>query len=219
MSTAGNFILVIGGIATAIAVTQRFTTDLPTHIKVKHQHYTTYYDLVEHTADSVSWDLNPAMLSCKNKPPRKNKFAQDPQIPDTYGLKENYIGTQYDKGHLFNYEDASCDSADRLECFYMSNMLPQPHFLNAGKWKILEGLCRKWAKTQSLHIIAGGIGQIKTIGEAQVSVPKYCYKAVLINKRYVCWLFPNDTKLATGLSIDSCRISNKDLNMMTGLRL
>lgn len=219
MKINSSFLLAAAGIITAAGVTQRFTTDLPEHLTIKHQHYTTYYDVKNHEADSVSWDLTPQMISCTNKPVRKDKFDQDPQIPDTYKLKDNYAGSGYDRGHLFSYEDASCDSTDRIECFYMSNMLPQPHYLNAGKWKTLEGLCRKWAKTQRLHIIAGGVGHLKTIGNGQVVVPKFCYKAVLMNGHYICWIFPNEIKLATSLSLDSCRISTSSLNQQTGLHL
>ncbi|HEX8018502.1 DNA/RNA non-specific endonuclease [Mucilaginibacter sp.] len=219
MKIKNNILLAAVGIAGAIGVSQRFTTDLPTHVTVKHRHYTTYYDVTEHEADSVSWNLTPEMVTCKDKPVRKDRFADDPLIPDTYRVKDNYVGSSYDKGHLFSYEDASCDSIDRVECFYMSNMLPQPHYLNAGKWKTLEGLCRTWAKTQSLHIIAGGIGHLKTIGNGQVVVPRFCYKAVLVNGSYQCWIFPNDTKLATSVSLDSCRVSAALLDQQTGLKL
>lgn len=219
MKIRSNVLLAAAGIAVAVGVNQRFTTDLPTHLAVKHHHYTSYYNVASHEADSVSWDLTPAMVTCTGKPPRKDRFAEDPQITDTYKLKENYVGTEYDKGHLFSYEDASCDSTDRVECFYMSNMLPQPHYLNGGKWKTLEGQCRTWAQTQPLHIIAGGIGRVKTIGNGQVVVPQYCYKAVLIKGTYQCWIFPNDTKLDSKLPLDSCRITTAMLNQRTGLKL
>ena len=214
-----SVILAVAGVAGAVGVNQRFTTDLPTHQTVKHHHYTTYYDVLSHEADSVSWDLTPAMVSCTDKPPRKDRFAEDPLIPDTRKVKDNYTGSDYDKGHLFSYEDASCDSIDRVECFYMSNMLPQPHYLNAGKWKTLEGLCRSWAQTKPIHIIAGGIGHVKLIGSGGVVVPAFCYKAVLINGSYQCWKFPNDTKLGSNISLDSCRISTALLNQQTGLKL
>jgi endonuclease G len=219
MKIGGNLILAAAGIAGAVGVNQRFTTNLPTTQVVKHHHYTTYYDIATHEADSVSWDLTPAMVSCTDKPKRKDRFARDPQIPDTYKVKENYVNSDYDKGHLFSYEDASCDSVDRVECFYMSNMLPQPHYLNAGKWKTLEGLCRTWARTQPIHVIAGGIGRFKTIGNGQVVVPRYCYKAVLINGRYQCWIFPNDTKTPANFNLDSCRVSTAQLDQQTGLKL
>ncbi|OKS84552.1 DNA/RNA non-specific endonuclease [Mucilaginibacter polytrichastri] len=219
MKIKSNLLLAVAGAAAAVGVNQRFTTSLPSEITVPHHHYTTYYDVTSHEADSVSWNLAPEMLGCTDKPKRKDLFGQDPQIPDTYKLKDNYINSGYDKGHLFNYEDASCDSTDRVECFYMSNMLPQPHYLNAGKWKTLEEQCRKWAQTQKLHIIAGGIGRIKTIGSGQVTVPQYCYKAILMNGIYQCWLFPNDKKLPAEIPLDSCKISTAALDQKTGLKL
>lgn len=187
---------------------------------IHHQHYNTYYRVSRHEPDSVSWNLNPAMVNCKDKPERQGQFNMDPDIPDTYRLTDNYVGEGYDRGHLFSFEDARCDETDRKECFYMSNILPQPPALNRGKWKTLEGYCRKWAETENIHIIAGGIGSQDTIGDGKVVVPAKCYKAVLINGKYRCWIFDNSKSVqAKDIILDSCEVSPEKLNSLTGLHL
>jgi len=150
---AGLAGIVIGGTA----------TEMPKYngkenIPIEHRHYKTYYNMQNHEPDSVSWDLSAEMFDCGDKPPRKGRFRMDPDIVDTYRLEDNYIKKGYDKGHLFSFEDASCDSTDRQECFYMSNVLPQPHSLNAGRWEALENSCRDSARIKPVHIIAGGSG-------------------------------------------------------------
>ena len=97
---------------------------------VKHHSYTTYYDASKGEPDSVSWQLTPAMVSCTN-PGRQDMFKQDPDIPGST-KPQDYKGSGYDQGHMFPFADAECDATDRFECFYMSNMLPQLHALNAG---------------------------------------------------------------------------------------
>jgi endonuclease G len=190
---------------------------------IKHHHYTTYYNVKLKEPDSVAWNLTPQMVSC-DKQDRNNPFKSDPQIPnsaspDDYNVNKgnpdrpNWI----DKGHLFSYMDAQCDEIDKIECFYMSNMLPQKHTFNAGKWQELEKQERIWAKTQTLHIIAGGIGTLGTLPAGE-NIPKYMYKAVYINGKYRAWIMPNSSE-ANKFDLNHWEISLIDLNKQTGLKL
>jgi endonuclease G len=157
--------------------------------KVQHHSYVTYYNAALKEPDSVSWQLSPAMVSC-GKVTRRDKFAQDPQISDS-AVPKDYKGSGYDQGHMFPFADAQCDATDQVECFYMSNMLPQLHTLNAGDWKTLEEQERTWAGNQSIKIIAGGIGTKGKL-KSGVNIPESCWKAIYVDGRWRAWVMPNE---------------------------
>lgn len=155
---------------------------------VQHRGYKTYYDAALREPDSVSWDLAAADVQCAPQI-RKDVFKADPAIKGS-AAPSDYLNSGYDKGHLFSYDDAQCNAIDKVECFYMSNMLPQIHPFNAGDWKVLEMQERVFAKTQHLHIVAGGYGSLGKL-RAGENVPAYMWKAILINGNYAVWIMPN----------------------------
>jgi len=168
----------------------------PSQIVVHHHHYTTYYNSLLREPDSVTWSLTSGMVSLA-KVSRKDEFAQDPSIPNSATPKDYDVNgkitdkrLQIDKGHLFNYEDAMGDPIDRVECFYMSNMLPQYHPFNAGDWKELEMQERTWAKTQKLYIVAGGLGTLGKLPAGE-NIPKFMWKAILMNGKWTVWVMLN----------------------------
>jgi DNA/RNA endonuclease G (NUC1) len=163
-------------------------------IVIRHHSYKTYYDSALREPDSVAWDLTPEMVSCTSQT-RKNAFRTDPLIKGS-ASPNDYLNSGYDKGHLFSYDDAQCNETDKVECFYMSNMLPQVHSFNAGDWKVLEMQERIFAKTQRLHIVAGGYGSLGKL-KAGENIPAYMWKAILIDRKYVVWIMPNQ-KTSTG---------------------
>jgi endonuclease G len=182
---------------------------------IKHHHYTTYYDVKIKEADSVSWDLTPDMVSCDPQV-RKNVFKTDPLLPGSASPKD-YVGTHYDLGHLFSYDDAQCDPIDKVECFFVSNMLPQVHPFNAGDWKVLEMKARIWARSQRLHIIAGGIGSIGKFPAGE-NIPAFMYKAIYINGHYMAWIMPNQPT-SHGHKFDYWQVPISELDAKTGLKL
>jgi DNA/RNA endonuclease G (NUC1) len=157
---------------------------------IKHHSYTTYYNAEKGEPDSVSWTLSPSLVECGSVT-RKNKFAQDPEIPSST-KPSDYSNTGYDQGHMFPYADAQCDATDRVECFYMSNMVPQLHSLNAGDWKTLETQERKWAATQTIRIISGGYGTKGKLSSG-VNIPESCWKAIFVDGHWRAWMMPNET--------------------------
>ncbi len=82
---------------------------------------------------------------------------------------------------------------------YLTNICPQDHSINGGRWSTLEKKCRQWAeRDSSLIIICGPIltDQLdKAIGAQQVSVPERFFKVVLapytIPPRAIAFIFPN----------------------------
>lgn len=167
-------------------------------VAVQHHSYRTYYDAALREPDSVAWDLTPAMTACDPQA-RKDAFKTDPLIPGS-ATPGDYLNSGYDKGHLFSYDDAECSETDKAECFYMSNMLPQIHPFNAGDWKVLEIQGRRWARSQKLHIVAGGYGSLGKL-RAGENIPAYMWKAILVNGRYAVWVMPN-LKTSTGHKYD-----------------
>jgi endonuclease G len=159
--------------------------------RVQHHSYITYYKVIKGEPDSVSWDLTPNMVSCTSTTKRHDRFAADPIIADCVKPMA-YTRSGYDKGHMFSYEDAHCNDTDRVECFYMSNMLPQLHALNAGDWKTLEEQERAWAKSQTIHIIAGGYGSKGRL-ESGVNIPESCWKAIYVDGQWHGYIMPNDS--------------------------
>lgn len=160
--------------------------------KVVHHSYTTYYNVAMGEADSVSWTLTPNMVSCDDTTDRVDQFAMDPSISNST-LPNAYKNSGYDKGHLFPYADAECNDKDRIECFYMSNMLPQLHGLNAGDWKTLETQERVWAAAGKIRIIAGGFGTKGKLASG-VNIPESCWKAIYVNGKWHAWVMPNSAK-------------------------
>ena len=190
---------------------------------IKHHRYITHYNAILKEPDSVSWYLTPAMVDCNAKAKRSNDFQPDPEIPGSahprdYKVNHGKPRTLWiDKGHLFNADEAACDGIFADECYYMSNMLPQFQSFNEGDWKKLEIQEQKWAKTDTLHILAGGIGSIGHLlcGE---NIPKYMWKAIYKHGNWMIWIMLNDPS-SKGHAIDFWERTATELDAKTGLHL
>ena len=114
-------------------------------------------------------------------------FQEDVDIPSKYRTTlDMYRGSGYDRGHM-------CPSADRLnskeaneQTFYLSNMQPQNHNLNAGIWEVMENQIRTWNKASfrdTLYIVKGGTidnpDQIKGYTSSGLLIPGYFFMAIL----------------------------------------
>ena len=104
------------------------------------------------------------------------------------------------------------------ECFYFSNMTPQPHTLNAGVWKTLETQTRLLSiEYDSIHVWCGAIGSVKTFGVNQVSVPSTCWKVIYIKKtkEYRAYIFPNTSDKP---SLESLKVRKEDVEKLSGFK-
>lgn len=182
---------------------------------IKHHSFTTHYNAFTKEADSVSWYLTPQMCNCSLQA-RKDAFAQDRSIPGS-AAPADYINSGYDKGHLFSYDDAMCDATDKVECFLMTNMLPQIHPFNSGDWKVLEMQERAWAHKVTLHIIAGGIGSLGHLKSGE-NIPAYMYKAIYMGGMWTAYIMPNQAN-SHGHNYDYWVKPISDLDKLTGLKL
>ena len=161
-------------------------------IVVQHTNYTSIFSRTLHYPVLVEWWETRAKLQCKQLT-RKDNFKPDPLIPDETNLAKDYLNSGYDRGHMCPDEDNKCQGQlVQSECFYFSNIAPQPHGLNGGIWKTLEFISQKIAVTQdSVHVWAGSIGNVKMIGK--VAVPEKCWKVLYVKKtnQYLAYIFNN----------------------------
>ena len=185
---------------------------------LKHTNYTSHYSKSKNYPVMVEWWETKAKVACTNPLPRKDAFQPDPQAIVETSIKEDYVGSGYDRGHMSPAASNQCQTADvQMECFYMSNMAAQTHRLNAGDWKSLEVLTRDIASREdSVHIWAGNVGEIKRVG--RVSVPKQCWKVVYIKKsnEWMAFIFENDLSNPDG--INNNKVDLIDIEKLTGLK-
>jgi endonuclease G len=185
-------------------------------IILKHTLYTSHYSISKHYPIYVEYTLTSDMISCNNPLVRFNDFKADPLAINQTNTLDNYRGSGTDRGHMMSYQDNACQSQSIAnECFYMSNMAPQYHELNAGDWEELEKAERKLAKDGALKIWAGNIGELKKIGK--VSIPSQCWKVIYFksNNTYKAYLFNNDKSLSNGY-VDN-EISLAKIKLLTSL--
>jgi endonuclease G len=170
-------------------------------VRIKHTNYTTVFSKSKRYPVLVEWYVTKAKIGCPTPLARKDAFQPDPQLIQETDIKADYVGSGLDRGHNMPAAENQCQTADvQTECFYMSNMTPQYHSLNAGDWKTLEVLERAIAlERDSVRVWAGSVGVAKKIG--RVSVPKQCWKVIYTvkDKQYLAFIFDNTPDKPKGL--------------------
>lgn len=150
---------------------------------VEHTGFTVSFNREHNNPNWVAWELTAE--EAEGSLPRVNDFEPDPKLPENHQVKHaDYTGSGYDRGHMVPAADMKWDSKAMNDCFYMSNICPQTHTLNAGGWETLESACRRWAKREgSVYIVCGPVykgNRHKTIGnELKITVPEGFFKVVL----------------------------------------
>lgn len=165
---------------------------------VKHHSYTTYYNAKTHEPDSVKWLLTPTTLACKTHLARTNKFTADRAIQNTK-FNADYEKSDYDQGHQYPAQDASCNPIDETECFYFSNMVPQCPNLNRITWKALENYTRKLATKYTVSITCGVIGSLGYIGKDKINIPAKCFKRLKYGNVVEYYIMPNSDTVSNHL--------------------
>ncbi|OJW80194.1 MAG: hypothetical protein BGO69_13270 [Bacteroidetes bacterium 46-16] len=168
-------------------------------VKLKHEYYTSYYSKKQRIPVLVTYRLTEGMLWCDPHVARTNKFAADPQLPAYTNNLKDYVRSGYDKGHNMSAANNVCSYDGMDECYYFSNMTPQPHFFNAGIWQDLEKAERNEArKSGQIMVSVGCTGKKTTIGTHKIVVPKYMWKVVYIpaDDVYYAYMFPNSDAIA-----------------------
>ena len=117
---------------------------------------------------------------------RAGSFKPDPELPVGQRAElVDYKGFGFDRGHMASSGDMRRTLEIQKESFLLSNMVPQNHPLNSGKWSELEQLMRDYAKQYgNVTIFAGPIFGVKgskvtTIGPNKVVVPRALYRIIV----------------------------------------
>ncbi len=129
----------------------------------------------------VAYRLTKDMLN-KPKHPRDQEFNPDPSIETGSAHYHDYKQSGYNKGHLVPAADMSWNDEAMNATFLMSNVAPMLEDFNDGIWLELEHNVRDWAREyNNIIVIAGPIFRdpLGQIGENDVLVPRYFYKAIL----------------------------------------
>lgn len=150
---------------------------------IEHTGYTLSFNREHNNPNWVAWELTAD--EAVGTLPRDDNFQPDPEIAENHQVVHaDYKGSGYDRGHMAPAADMKWSSRAMAECFYMSNICPQTHTLNAGGWETLESACRRWAKQEgAVYIVCGPVykgSKHKTIGQhLKITVPEGFFKVVL----------------------------------------
>ena len=167
---------------------------------VRHYAYTLCFSDADKEPKWVAYVLKASYVGGHEK--RPDNFMADPLIVTGSANTQDYTHSGYDRGHQVPAADMKWSRRAEEESFYMSNVCPQLHGFNDGIWNNLENSVRNLAlRDGKLYIIVGPVlgGQLKKIGQDNVSVPKFFYKVIL------------DTRAAGSQSVSAFIIPNQDL--------
>lgn len=147
---------------------------------IRHTGYTVSYNEHWRLPNWVAYELTEE--ETRGTVGRTNRFLADPQIIGAAAETSDYTHSGYDRGHMAPAADMKWSAQAMKESFYMSNICPQLHNLNAGDWKDLEEQVRTWVQRYgSVYVACGPMVEKspKRIGVNKVAVPERFYKVVL----------------------------------------
>ena len=166
---------------------------------IEHMGYTVSYNQEYRIPNWVAYELQDSELY--GDLDRAEKFSPDPEFKGRQAYDSDYSGSGWDRGHMAPAGDMKWSSQAMQESFYLTNVCPQNHNLNAGVWNDLEKQVRREAKYYGkLWVVSGpivGSNRHGRIGSNRVMVPDSFFKALLAKNRdgkYVSvgFVFPNE---------------------------
>ena len=164
---------------------------------VHHEGYSLSYSETHEQAEWVAYELKKSHLSNSNF--KRPYFEIDEAVKTGAAHWRNYKNSGYDRGHLCPAGDRRYSQKAHDETFLTSNISPQDHEFNSGIWNTLEQKVRYWAsKYDGVFVVTGGIlkGNMKTIGDENVSVPNQFYKVLIDNNtgktKMIAFLMPHE---------------------------
>ena len=148
---------------------------------IEHLGYTVSYNPKWLVPNWVAYELTNSETYGEQE--RSSHFKPDPLVKGDPVVTSDYSKSGYDRGHMAPAADMKWSEQAMRESFYMTNICPQIHSLNAGDWKDLEELARDWAQQYgSIYIACGPImeADYQTIGKTHsIAVPSAFYKVFL----------------------------------------
>ncbi|MBR9844718.1 MAG: DNA/RNA non-specific endonuclease [Algicola sp.] len=186
---------------------------------VHHEHYSLSYNETHEQAEWVAYELKKAHLSNTNF--KRPYFEIDKAVQTGAAHWRNYKKSGYDRGHLCPAGDRRFSKEAHDETFLTSNISPQEHQFNSGIWNTLEQKVRYWAgKYDGVFVITGGVlkGDMKTIGDEEVSVPNQFYKVLIDtnsgNIKMIAFLMPHED---SNQSLYKFVVSVDEIEDLTGI--
>ncbi|MCR5317577.1 MAG: DNA/RNA non-specific endonuclease [Treponema sp.] len=147
--------------------------------------YTLCYRESYEQSEWVAYSLTRSQLEHKVTG-RTNDFRADTLISTGSAKPADYKGSGFDRGHLAPAADMAWSLKSAHDSFLMSNMSPQAPSFNRVIWKLLEEAVRNWAQQYgTIYVVTGPVlekesNEYPSIGESEVAVPEYFYKALLV---------------------------------------
>ena len=197
---------------------------------IRRPQYIVSYNPFTHNPNWVSYNLSAWWYG--DVPRHKGQFLPDPELSDAMfkTTHKDYTNSGFDRGHMCRSEERTRTNEDNLSTFYMTNIIPQTHELNAGPWLRLErycqSLCISFAK--ELYVIAGPVYTANPSGIGRdIKVPSACFKIIVIldkgqglssastSTRIIAVVMPNSTSVADD-SWEQYRCTVDDVERATG---
>jgi DNA/RNA endonuclease G (NUC1) len=154
---------------------------------ITRKQYTISYNPQHAGPNWVSWDLSATHLGSTD---RCNCFTADTALTrmgvKAYTTVDFISGGEYDRGHMEPSADQSTTDTENATTFFLSNVLPQRHDLNAGPWEKLEIALRDSVRAgREAYVIAGGIfsggtGLGTLNGAGNIFIPDSTWKIVVL---------------------------------------
>lgn len=157
----------------------------PDHYLLPRREFTLSYNDSLRFPNWVAWRLDSQDIGDTER----GNFTSDPDLPDSFAhvTTRDYTGSGYDRGHNCPSKDRSASREINDVAFYMSNITPQRHEMNAGPWEKLEMYSRSLAQDgNELYIVCGhgfdskDSGRAKRIGRSQIAVPDFGWKIIVV---------------------------------------
>lgn len=151
--------------------------------RITHLGYTVHFNSEWLIPNWVAYQLTCTEVNGEEE--RSKSFKPDPDVSGICPTTKDYTNSGYDRGHMAPAADMKWSEQAMKESFYLTNICPQNHNLNAGDWKTLEEKVRDWAcEYGPVYVVCGPIvtSEHQVIGEVGVTVPKGFFKALLCRK-------------------------------------
>lgn len=187
-------------------------------IIIERKQYTISFNARRGGPNWVSWDLSASHIGSSD---RCNCFSADTALArlgasaSMFTTADYVAGGQWDRGHMEPSADQTSTDTENGATFFLSNVLPQRHDLNAGPWEKLEIALRDSAKAgREVYQIAGGVFTngvgLGTLNDAgRIAIPDSTWKIAVI--------MPANTGLSQVTSPQAATVIAVNMPNVTGI--
>jgi len=148
------------------------------YIILDKKYYQNYYSKSNNISLFTIYELDSTKI--KENKTYFSYFVEDLSINTS--LNKYYKNSKYDRGHLFNAEDASFSDKAYLSSYLITNATPQLPEFNRGIWKSLEYRVRQHiGNSADKFLIISGCDlygeKLKKL--EKIPIPKYFFKIII----------------------------------------